>query len=71
MEAMSALSTGKKGTLAFFKGDEGGTAIGNMVSHTPSMTEDWDSPTFWANVATWMAKKQPMRISMPSDFHVA
>merc|ERR1711871_445121 len=29
MEAMSALSTGKKGTLAFFKGDESGTAIGS------------------------------------------
>ena len=29
MEAMCALSTGKKGTLAFFKGDEGGTAIGS------------------------------------------
>lgn len=31
MEAMSALSTGKKGKLHFFKGDESGTAIG---SHT-------------------------------------
>ena len=31
MEAMSALSTGKKGTISFFKGDESGTAIG---SHT-------------------------------------
>lgn len=31
LEAMSALSTGKKGTISFFKADEGGTAIG---SHT-------------------------------------
>ena len=31
MEAMSCLSTGKKGKIHFFKGDEHGTAIG---SHT-------------------------------------
>lgn len=31
LEAMSALSTGKRGKLCFFKGDEGGTPIG---SHT-------------------------------------
>jgi len=29
MEAMSVLSTGKKGTVSFFKGDENGTAIGS------------------------------------------
>jgi len=29
IEAMSVLSTGKKGTVSFFKGDENGTAIGS------------------------------------------
>jgi len=33
LEAMSALSTGKKGKIQFFKGDEAGTAIGSHTVH--------------------------------------
>uniref|UniRef100_A0A7S2MCB8 Vacuolar import/degradation Vid27 C-terminal domain-containing protein n=1 Tax=Haptolina brevifila TaxID=156173 RepID=A0A7S2MCB8_9EUKA len=49
LEAMSALSTGKKGTICFFKGDENGTAIGshkvhdfNGVQQNVGMVQTWN-----------------------------
>jgi len=49
LEAMSALSTGKKGKLQFFKGDESGTAIGSHtvydlagVQQTVGMVQTWN-----------------------------